>query len=223
MHRVSIGAPFLLGTLLGCALPPADLVAGTAGVGGAGGAAGVAGTAGSGGSATCAPDEVAVAELGVCIDRYEASKGAGNVASSKASEYPWVNVSSSEAKDACLAAGKRLCTLEEWRAACAGPTHLAFPYGDVFDPGACNGAENNGAVAPTGEFVSCEGAAAGLFDMSGNVLEWTDGCDVNGYCMEAGGSFQNLDNDLRCDHTYTQDAAYTDFGTGFRCCRDPAR
>lgn len=199
----------------GCALPAAEL---TGGAGGAGGQA--AGGGGTGGTA-CSSDEVPIGELTACIDRYEASKGPSNVAQSKAGESPWVNLTSTEAKNACVASGKRLCTLAEWRAACSGPAAYAYPYGNVFDSTACNGGEQGGVVALTGQFAGCEGSVPGLFDMSGNVIEWTNGCDGSGNCDEAGGSFQNVNTDLRCNLKYTQNATFADAGTGFRCCRDP--
>jgi formylglycine-generating enzyme required for sulfatase activity len=39
---------------------------------------------------------------------------------------------------ACQAAGKRLCTLDEWTVACRGEQDRQFPYGDDYKHGVCN-------------------------------------------------------------------------------------
>jgi formylglycine-generating enzyme len=93
-----------------------------------------------------------------CIDRYEASleerlpsgeirpwpgnhapeQTPGLVAVSRAGVNPQGYISGRQAQRACEAAGKRLCHLEEWRAACRGPEHTTYPYGAARKVGACN-------------------------------------------------------------------------------------
>lgn len=51
---------------------------------------------------------------------------------------PQSYISEVQASDACVASGKRLCTLGEWRAACRGPQRTTFPYGTARIPGACH-------------------------------------------------------------------------------------
>lgn len=64
------------------------------------------------------------------MDRFEAPNHAG--------ELPLVMYSMIEAEAWCAFRGKRLCTDAEWEATCAGPSELAYPYGDVHQPGVCN-------------------------------------------------------------------------------------
>jgi formylglycine-generating enzyme required for sulfatase activity len=42
------------------------------------------------------------------------------------------------AEQACEAAGKRLCSLDEWTHACKGERATKFPYGDRYQHGRCN-------------------------------------------------------------------------------------
>jgi formylglycine-generating enzyme required for sulfatase activity len=124
-----------------------------------------------------------------------------------------------DAKAYCEWAGKRLCgqigdggavptnkqttvTVDEWYFACTANGARAFPYGDVFDPAACNGSGAGPPVA-AGSKAACVGGLDGLHDMSGNVLEWENSCDgtaPNDNCRSRGGSwFYTNEADLRCD------------------------
>jgi hypothetical protein len=115
---------------------------------------------------------------------------------------PWTLVNVAQARDACQAAGMRLCrvtrstpcssssvTSDEWGFACAAgltcPGDHPYPYGCGYNPAACNGVDRgtNDAVA-TATLPMCltpdlDASSAGpqsLADMSGNVAEWTDDC-----------------------------------------------
>jgi len=91
----------------------------------------------------------------VCMDVYEASRpdatatdggSDSSMAVSRAGVIPWYTdyltlgqtMAVSEARSACAAAGKRLCTAQEWEMACAGMNEYVFTYGNKFNPGACN-------------------------------------------------------------------------------------
>ena len=168
----------------------------------------------------CPPDMLHLAEADVCVDRYEASRGAGGAAVSARNREPWINVTWFEARDACVAAGKRLCQDAEWLSACRGPLDQAYPYGDVYVASACNG--NGTSTADTGTFPACEGAFEGLFDLSGNAWEWTAG----GGTRRIRGGGWNVDGApdyLACDTFQVDqpDWCYCLDNLGFRCCRDP--
>ena len=195
-----------------------------------------------------------------CVDRYEASLveiegaverphranapvGAADVkAVSRAGVVPQAYISQREAASACAAAGKRLCTDEEWQEACGE----AFPYGATRRAGACNDearasplvqvfgrrapgtpytwaelndprlGEVQGGVAETGSFAGCA-SREGAMDLVGNLHEWT---------ADPAGTFRGgFHGDARqhgdgCRYVTTaHDAAYRDYSIGFRCCR----
>lgn len=173
--------------------------------------------------APCQSDMVYVPTASVCIDRFEASHDIGNIARSNPGVQPWVNVTWENAKSGCEAAGKRLCTEAEWEAACVGPAPGSiYPYGDVFGAHTCNGADHGvGAAVNTGSMTNCEGGFPHIFDMSGNVWEWTSTC--SGSCRARGGSF-SLGGDyltMRCSGATSFETNGDTAYLGFRCCMDP--
>lgn len=84
-------------------------------------------------------------------------------------QHPVVGVSWFEAKTFCEWIGKRLPTEAEWeKAARGGREGFAFPWGDRPDRKRAN-YEGQGTL-PVGSFPPND---YGLFDMAGNVWEWT--------------------------------------------------
>jgi formylglycine-generating enzyme required for sulfatase activity len=153
-----------------------------------------------------------------------------------------------DAKAYCEWAGKRLCgrlgggsvpfqqaleqdaSVDEWDYACSAGGTRAFAYGNTFDSGACKD-DGNGPADDAGSHPDCVGGFPGLFDMSGNALEWEDSCNgdasANDKCRARGGSwyFTSQANE-RCDAVPNGPNLY-DLGrseryddTGFRCCKD---
>jgi hypothetical protein len=163
----------------------------------------------------CPGDMVMIPSMSLCIDRYEASEGYGGVAVSEAGAQPWVGVRWADARDTCEAAGKRLCSVEEWAAACAGPTESAYPYGDTCVRGQCNGTGT--AAEAAGSFASCEGGYPGLFDMTGNVQEWTSTCNAS-ECRMVGGGYQDDECASTCAGTVLINTMFEQADLGFRCC-----
>jgi formylglycine-generating enzyme len=168
----------------------------------------------------------------------------------KAGVIPQGYISKNEAEAACKAARKRLCTGDEWQFACRGKKPTTFPYGDERKEGYCNDSGraplatlNPGligdaiysssealndprinkapnTVAKTGEFSKCKNGF-GVFDMVGNLHEWT--ADVNGgHGTFRGGYYQDthLNGDGCKYKTVAHDVSYHDYSTGFRCCAD---
>jgi len=149
---------------------------------------------------------------GYCIDKYEATCAAGGGTSCSATtgiplsqnnSNPWMSVNWSDAKLACLRAGKYLCSDPEWLAAAVGTpdTLTSAPArtnaGTGEGPEAChiwntgsgdaipehpdhsimqdtsyNWGSNKGFIK-TGSAVNCT-SDAGVYDMIGNLWEWTD-------------------------------------------------
>jgi hypothetical protein len=147
------------------------------------------------------------------------------------------------AEQACAAAGKRLCTPEEFVTACRGEEDRKFPYGDSFEPGACNvfrdshpaavlhGNASVGHLDPRLDRVVADGGpllrATGatprcrshwgedyIYDMVGNLDEWVQ--DEHGAFA---GGFYSRSTRAGCDALITaHPRKYLDYSTGTRCC-----
>jgi formylglycine-generating enzyme required for sulfatase activity len=127
-------------------------------------------------------------------------------------------ISQVQAAQACQAAGKRLCSADEFALGCRGanPANL-YPYGgQVRIPGACNEGKGSsvplfhgndpskwtyadfndprlnqwdGGLAETGAYSRCV-SPAGLYDCVGNLHEWgSDPADARGHGRFRGGFY----------------------------------
>jgi hypothetical protein len=153
-------------------------------------------------------------------------------------------ISGVQAKAACAAAGKRLCTDTEWLRACRGPAKFTYPYGSTLKLGTCNDHRDKHpaveyfgtsaawiwsqlghpcinqqakTVTKTGALPGCV-SAEGAFDLIGNLHEWT---------ADPAGTFRGgfyVDTKLNgpgCLYATTaHDTGHWDYSTGFRCCAD---
>lgn len=145
-----------------------------------------------------------------CIDTYEYPN--------KYKSTPRVNVTFEEAKKICSSIGKRLCTTQEWEAACSDKQKkFVYPYGRKYDVDKCNTLGNpkvKNKAATSGFFFDCKNNN-GVHDMSGNVAEWTDGSTA----IAQGGSWQNGKQGSRCDSKVHLKKGRKYFYVGFRCCK----
>jgi formylglycine-generating enzyme required for sulfatase activity len=159
---------------------------------------------------------------------------------------PQAYVSHPLAKRACENAGKRLCTRDEWVAACKGQSGTKFPYGENFERSKCNvwgyvhpgvvlhqsatfghrdprlNLVSEGGERPflrlTGATPSCASkwGKDAIYDMVGNVDEW-----VEGDRPEFVGGFYARSTSNGCESRVTNHApGYYDYSVGVRCCRD---
>jgi formylglycine-generating enzyme required for sulfatase activity len=148
----------------------------------------------------------------------------------------------------CAWAGKRLCgnpdggssdpnnansaAASQWFRACAHNDDglHAYPYGLTYQASACNGADYD-AQAPLPSLSTCQGGFPGIFDMSGNVVEWEDSCnptptspdagDTTGasdFCSVRGGSFLSSASQMTCALQTLVQRFGAGGDNGFRCC-----
>ncbi len=186
-----------------------------------------------------------------CMDLYEASrpdatKTSEGKSSAKARSVkgvlPWQGVNLAAARAACKAAGKRLCKLAEWIAACQGPAKTVYGYGNKYHPTTCNGIDkycycssgpcaktkpcpyahcantcwSDFKVDPTGASPGCK-SALGIFDINGNVWELADSNDGKEHFRGGAYNCSNSEALHRCDH----DGTWGPTARGFRCCATP--
>ncbi len=202
-------------------------------------------------------DGVAVAAF--YMDAYEASRpdatadDAGSVerqACSNPDAQPWRSISKDDAEAACVAAGKELCTEDQWQLACEGASGNAYPYGASYVEDACNGWDYGLGCEPTPEdrwqahatgynYTACDPGTTevcvathggeDIYDLSGNLQEWTGGDPVGqGYVdgvlvdffRVRGGSYLTQPGGLTCQHDFIAFGEPTAFpNLGFRCCQ----
>ncbi len=208
------------------------------------------------------PPEMALIGEKLCIDRWEASlvdaegstvspyepvDGKNVLATSRPGVTPQGYISLFQATKACDAAGKRICTTQEWVDACQGQrrSKRTYPYGPRYRAAACNDKtaihpvslvfpsrrrhdsvtlndprlnRQPHTLAKTGAFQQCV-TPQGVHDLVGNLLEWTKG---HRRPLLMGGHY--VDSKVNGDgcHYVTPDHKehYHDFTTGFRCCKD---
>lgn len=149
-------------------------------------------------------------------------------------DHPVVWVSLDDARAYAQWAGKRLPTEAEWQwAAQNGVRETSYPWGNEFDSTLCNSGHTRG-LTPVKQFEKGR-TLSGLYDMCGNVWQWTESERTDGYnnyCILRGGAWYVNKN----SHWYAdQGPQKTSFGAkylltypgldrcatvGFRCVVD---
>lgn len=171
----------------------------------------------------------------VCVDRFEFPNTFG--------EYPLVVTTFAEAERYCKGVDKRLCDENEWTLACEGEEGLPYPYGyardkeicniDVLAPGPDKDTFRPRTTAHTargldlawqgkrsGESAHCV-SPYGVYDMTGNVDEWTRSVRRYGYRMILKGGHWGPARQRCRPQTRGHGPRYVRYDQGFRCCTDP--
>jgi len=148
----------------------------------------------------------------ICVDAYEFPNKHG--------EKPHNMVSQDAASRLCVSVGKRLCSIDEWQAACKGNSNARYPYGSSYNQTKC-ATDLKSAKEPgrSGYKEHCR-SWYGMYDMSGNLWEWTSTpAQREGLFLVAGGAW-NTQNKSSCTETSYSFYPQNEYPfVGFRCCK----
>ncbi len=138
--------------------------------------------------------------------------------------HPVVQVSVQDAMAFASWIGRRIPTEAEWEAAARTDLGYKYPWGNRFDPDACN-IEKSGVcdTCPVDDFDTFANDFS-ISDMLGNVMEWTSdmeyppikGPQKNKYCIAKGGAW-NARDDLTISSRSLYRTGFTSNTIGFRC------
>lgn len=187
---------------------------------------------------------VGMAQVGaVCIDTFEATvtgdlgyadqlqewPGTATTgwATSVEAVLPQVPTSWYQARGACINAGKRLCTVDEWQTTC-GPG--SFPWGEEPLPDAVcavpapDGTSAYDTIQPTGSLPECR-TAEGVYDHLGNAWEWADPGTIDDAGVprtaKMGGAYYAGPGNAGCHlDPITDHAPWFEGTVSARCCID---
>lgn len=147
------------------------------------------------------------------------------------SKAPVTDIDWSDADAYAKWAGKRLPTEEEWEIAASGKEHFLYPWGNDWKVGYANTSEaDRSGPMPAGTFEKGKNAL-GIYDMCGNVWEWTASKPVSyggaakidnaeQYRVIRGGSFADGQKVATTMARNWVESNRADSRLGFRCAKD---
>ncbi|MBI4704578.1 MAG: formylglycine-generating enzyme family protein [Deltaproteobacteria bacterium] len=182
--------------------------------------------------------EVTVDAYGACVNAGSCTKpdaGADcNWGESWGADRPVNCVDWNQAIAYCAWAEKRLPTEEEWEYAARGTDGRKYPWGKEEPAGQLCwegvgndlGRDNPYSTCPVGRYAAGR-SPFGLFDMAGNVWEWTASwysedygkSGVTANRVSRGGGRGQLASDVRAAIRWGHEPTYRSHALGFRCAR----
>ena len=133
----------------------------------------------------------------------------------KGKDLPVENVTWDDANQFCNRSGQRLPTEWEWEKAAKAGTNTPYYWGDAMDDSFAWYRKNSSKKThPVG---SKKPNGYGLYDMAGNVWEWTASDHDAGGKVLRGGSWRNSQTSLRSAHRIMSLPLFKYHYVGFRC------
>ncbi|MFQ5671986.1 MAG: formylglycine-generating enzyme family protein [Nitrospinales bacterium] len=160
------------------------------------------------------------------IDRHEVTQAEYEAVTGKNPSYfkgprrPVEKTTWFDAKKYCEKIGKRLPTEWEWEKAAKAGTVTHYYWGDQMDGRFAWYKDNAGQQ--THPVEKKQPNAFGLYDMSGNVWEWTSSDHEAGGKVQRGGSWRNGATSQQSAHRILSLPIFSYHYVGFRCALSPA-
>jgi formylglycine-generating enzyme len=158
------------------------------------------------------------------IDRFEVTQKeffavmGNNQSFFKGDDHPVEKVTWYDAKIFCEKMGKRLPIEGEWEKAVRAGSSSSFYWGNE-NPDAYSWHKGN-ANKKTHPVGSKKPNALGVYDMAGNVWEWTFSNHESGGKVVRGGSWRNGVSSLKASHRINSLPIHKFHYVGFRCVAD---
>ncbi|MBI4565298.1 MAG: SUMF1/EgtB/PvdO family nonheme iron enzyme [Planctomycetes bacterium] len=151
----------------------------------------------------------------------------GNDVLSGYGRLPVTHVSAADAEAFAAWAGKRLPSEDEWEYAARWLDRRIYPWGDAFPEGdsiAANTLETSlgelPRVKPVESYPNGQ-SPFGVYDLAGNVWEWTS-TELGEFRILKGGSFLTNKGACRASNRFADEAGLAHPDVGFRCVKDVA-